>query len=254
MAAEYDLTDALRGARFTDSDLSGATFRSCDLRGIKVVDSWLVDVNVSGEVDRFVVNDVDVTAFVAAELDRRHPERVQLRAVRTADDYRAMWDALERLWSDAVARAEQLPEPARHERVDGEWSLAETMRHLVYAIDAWASRTILDEPKPYHRLGLTHTSYPPADAAALGMDPDARPSWAEVIAVRADRIALVRGIVDGLTETELERTCLRAPAPGYPEEPRSVGRCLRVVMKEECEHYRYAVRDLAVLESRQKTR
>jgi hypothetical protein len=249
MAAEYERTDALRGARFTEADLTGAMFRDCDLRRVRVVDSWLVDVNVSGLVDNFVVNDVDVTAFVEAELDRRHPERVQLRQVRTADDYRAMWDTIERVWSQTVARAGRLPEAARHERVDGEWSFVETLRHLVFATDAWAGRTILDEPMPYHRLGLTQTSYPPADAAALGMDLDARPSFAQVLAARADRMALVRRIVDGLTDTELERLCARAPAPGYPKEPRAVGNCLRVVMREECEHHRYAVRDLAVLES-----
>ena len=77
------------------------------------------------------------------------------------------------------------------------------MRHLVYVTDAWASRTVLDEPMPYHRLGLPQTAYPPADAAALGMDLAARPSYAEVLAARADRMALVRGIVDGLTDTEL---------------------------------------------------
>jgi hypothetical protein len=32
-------------------------------------------------------------------------------------------------------------------------------------------------------------------------------------------------------------------------ETRSVGRCLRVIMTEECEHRRYAVRDLAALEA-----
>jgi DinB family protein/pentapeptide repeat protein len=250
MSAEYDHTAEFRGASFFESDLMGATFRGCDLRKVKIVDSWLVDVNVSGLVGNLVVNDVDVTAYVEAELDRRHPERVPLRAMRTAGDYRAMWDTIERLWSEAVARAQRLPEPARHERVDDEWSFVETMRHLVYATDAWASRTILDEPMPYHRLGLAHTSYPTADAAALGIDLDARPSWEEVMAVRAGRLALVRGIVDGLTDTELERICSRTPAPGYPEEPRPVGRCLRVVMREECEHHRYAVRDLAVLESR----
>lgn len=67
---------------------------------------------------------------------------------------------------------------------------------------------------------------------------------------RGDRMALVRGIIDGLTTTELERMCTRAPAPGYPEEARSVGDCLGVVMEEECEHHRFAVRDLAVLEAR----
>jgi hypothetical protein len=250
MAAAYENTDAFRGASFTSADLSGAKFRDCDLRRVKIVDSWLVDVNVSGLIGNFVVNDVDVTAFVEAELDRRHPERAQLKEMRTADDYRAMWDTIERIWSDTVARVERLPEPARFERVDDEWSFVETMRHLVFATDAWASRTILDEPMPYHRLGITHTSYPPAGAAALGIDLDARPSYAEVMEVRAGRVALVRGIVDGLTDTELERLCSRAPAPGYPEESRSVGGCLRVVMKEEVEHHRYTVRDLAVLEAR----
>ena len=53
-------------------------------------------------VGNFVVNDVDVTTFVETELERRHPERVQLRELQTADDYRAMWDTIEHLWSEAV--------------------------------------------------------------------------------------------------------------------------------------------------------
>jgi hypothetical protein len=60
----------------------------------------------------------------------------------------------------------------------------------------------------------------------------------------------VTAFVEGLTDEELARECTRPPAPGYPEEPRQVGRCLRVVMTEEVEHQRYAVRDLAVLEER----
>jgi hypothetical protein len=251
MAAEYEDTNAFRGARFTGADFSGAKFRDCDLRQVKIVDSWLADVSVSGLLGNFVVNDVDVTAYVEAELDRRHPERVQLRQLRTADDYRAMWATIDRLWSDTVARAERLPEPARHERVDEEWSFVETLRHLVFATDAWVGSTVLDQPRPYHPLGVTHTSHPPAAAAALGIDLDARPSFAEVMEVRAGRMDLVRDVVDGLTDSELERMCTRPPAPGYPEESRSVGRCLRVVMREECEHRRYAVRDLAVLEARQ---
>ncbi|MEU6715487.1 DinB family protein [Nonomuraea sp. NPDC046802] len=250
MATQYDNTDAFRGASFTSAVFAAAEFRDCDMRQIKIVDSVLVDVNVSGDVRNFLVNDVDVTPYVEAELDRRHPERVQLREMRTVDDHRAMWDTIERLWLETVARAERLPESARHERVDGEWSFVETLRHLLFATDAWASRTILDEPMPFHRLGLTQTGYPLADAASLGMDLEARPSYAAVKEARAGRMALVRGIVDGLTDTELARMCTRAPAPGYPEEPRSVGSCLLVVMIEECEHHRYMMRDLAALEAR----
>ena len=136
------------------------------------------------------------------------------------------------------------------ERVDDEWSFVETLRHLIFATDAWAFRTVLDEPMPFDRLGLTHSAYPRADATALGVDLDARPTVDDVLAVRADRVARVHAIIDGLTEAELERTCRRPPAPGYPDEPRTVGRCLRVVMGEECEHRRYANRDLTVLEAR----
>lgn len=242
--------DRFRGASFMVADLRGARFVDCDLSQVKIVDGCLVDVDVSGYVDRFVINGIDVTEFVDAELDRRHPERVQLREMRAADDLRAMWDTIERLWSDTVARAERLPEPALYERVDDEWSFVETLRHLVFIADSWASRTVLDEPMPYHPLSLPQTAYAPADAAALGMDLAARPSFAEVLKVRADRMSLVRGIVAGLTDTELERICTRSPAPGYPEESRSVGECLGVVMEEECEHHRFAVRDLAVLEAR----
>ena len=249
VAADYDGTDEFRGARFTRADFTGANFRDCDLRLAKITDSWLVDVSLSGLVDNLVVNDVDVTAFVEGELDKRHPERVQVREMRTADDYRAMWDRIELLWAETVARAQRLPEPALHQRVDDEWSFVETLRHLVFATDRWAGYMIVNKPMPYHPLGLPQPGFTPVDAAALGVDLDARPPLAEALEVRGTRVALVRGIVDGLTDDDLERVCPRLPGPGYPEETRSVGLCLRVVMKEECEHRRYAVRDLAALEA-----
>jgi hypothetical protein len=65
----------------------------------------------------------------------------------------------------------------------------------------------------------------------------------------ADRMALVRGIIDGLTDARLERVCPQPPSPWHPEETRSVGSCLRVIMDKECEHRRYAVRDLTALEA-----
>jgi hypothetical protein len=250
MPAEYSDTDAFRGARFTHVDLSGATLRDCDLRGVKVADAWLTDVNISGLIGNVLVNDVDVVPFVEAELDRRHPERVLVRTMETADDYRAAWRTLEDLWSDTVARACQLPEATLQERVDDEWSFVETLRHLIFATDAWAFRTVLDEPMPYARLGLPHSSYPRDDALALGVDVDARPGLDEVLEERATHWARVRAIVEALTDDELARTCSRSPAPGYPEEERPVGRCLGVVMTEECEHRRYAIRDLTVLEAR----
>jgi len=56
--------------------------------------------------------------------------------------------------------------------------------------------------------------------------------------------------VAGLTDDSLGRLCQRSPAPGYPDEEPTVVECVSVVMDEEIEHYRFAVRDLAVLEAR----
>jgi hypothetical protein len=249
-AGEGGGSEEFRGARFDVVDLRGARFTDCDLTGVTIRDGWLVDVNISGYLGNFVVNGVDVTDFVDAELDRRHPERVQFRQGRTADDVRGLWDTIERLWGEAVERAGRLPEAALAEQVCEEWSFEQTLRHLIFITDAWASRTVLDEAMPYHPIGLPQSWYPAADATALGIDLPARPTYAEILAVRADRMAGMRRIVDGLTDDDLGRRCNRSPAPGYPDEERSVLECIGVVMEEEIEHYRFAVRDLAALEGR----
>jgi hypothetical protein len=239
-----------RGARFDVADLRGARFTDCDLTGVTIRDGWLVNVSISGYLSNVTVNGVDVTDFVSAELDRRHPERVQFREGQTADDVRAIWDTIERLWAEAGERAGRLPAAARAEQVDDEWSFEQTLRHLVFITDAWASRTVLDEEMPYHPLGLPQSWYPAAAAAALGIDLAADPGYAEILAARADRMAVMRRIVAGLTDDGLGRLCQRSPAPGYPDEERTVIDCIGVVMDEEIEHYRFAVRDLAVLEAR----
>jgi len=248
-AGEGGGSEQFRGARFDAADLRGARFTDCDLTGVTIRDGWLVNVSISGYLSNVTVNGVDVTDFVSAELDRRHPERVQFREGQTADGVRAVWGTIERLWAQAIERAGRLPVAALAQQVNEEWSFAQTLRHLVFITDAWASRTVLDEEMPYHPLGLPQSWYPSSDAAALGIDPTAQPGYAEILAARADRMAVVRRIVAGLTDDSLGRLCLRPPAPGYPDEERTVIDCIAVVMDEEIEHYRFAVRDLAVLEA-----
>ena len=102
---------------------------------------------------------------------------------------------------------------------------------------------------PYHPLGLPQSWYPPADAAALGIDLTAQPGYHDILAARGGRMDVMRRIVADLTDAGLGRLCRRSPAPGYPEEERTVIDCIAVVMDEEIEHYRFAVRDLAALEA-----
>jgi hypothetical protein len=189
---------------------------------------------------------VEVEPLVSAELDRRHPERLLLRAGDPAG-MRAAWAAVEEFWAGTVQRALRLPEEALHRQVDGEWSFVQTLRHLVFVTDGWLSHAVLGEPRPYHPIGLLATFM--TDAASLGVDPAAEPSVAEVLAVRTGRLAAVRSYLAGVTQDELDRP-REQPAGGYPPPAaRTAAQCLHVVFDEEWAHHRFAVRDLAVVEA-----
>ncbi|MBB5978177.1 DinB family protein [Kribbella solani] len=250
MPSEYVASDQFRGARIQTSDLAGLEVRDCEVSGLKVVDCYGSDVYVGGAFERVVVNDVDVTAYVEAELDRQAPTRVLARNAVSVDDYRAAWDAIETMWQATFDRARLLPEPKVYEQVDGEWSFVETQRHLLLASDAWLGNAVLEEDAPYHPLGFPYGGMPREDSDKLGLTLDATPTLDEVLAPRSARMATMRRVVDGLTEAELDRVCGRKPAEPYPDQEYVVRRCLKVVLKEEAEHHRYAVRDLAVLEAR----
>src|SRR5439155_17600544 len=104
------------------------------------------------------------------------------------------------------------------------------------------------------RHSATPVGLPQCRDAARGVGearphPRATPTLDEVLAPRLARMATMRRVVDGLTEAELDRVCGRKPADSYPDQEYVVRRCLKVVLKEEAEHHRYAVRDLAVLEA-----
>jgi hypothetical protein len=89
------------------------------------------------------------------------------------------------------------------------------------------------------------------DESAIPRDRVARPSLDEVLALRADRMATVRGLLADLTDDGLDEMTEPVTEPGYPEpESFSVRGCLRVILSEEWEHRLYAERDLDVLQSR----
>ncbi|TIC87650.1 DinB family protein [Nocardioides sp. GY 10113] len=249
MATELTQTDQLRGGRIHLCELAGLEIRDCEVSGLTIVDCYGGDVSLGGDFGRVVVNDVDVTAYVEAELDRRHPARVLVREADSPADVRAAWDAIVVMWAETVERARLLGESALQRRVDGEWSFVETQRHLLFASDAWVGSAVLEEESPFHRWGYPAGSTSPEQAASAGLDLGATPTLDEVLAARAERMAVVRRLVDRLDEAELDRVCARRPAPWYADEEYVVRRCVRVVLNEEVEHHRYAARDLAVLQT-----
>ena len=246
-AASFDDVH-LDGARLHDVDLRNASLRMVDLRGLRARDVWLEDVDITGDVENLVINGVDVAPLIDAELDRRDPDRPKMRPTDAAG-YREAWDVVERRWAETVERACTFTPEQLHERVDGEWSFIETLRHLVFATDAWVNRALLGDPEPWDALDLPHDDMP--DSPPVPRHRDARPTLEQVLALRADRMATVRRVVDGLTDEALASTTQPVLEPGYPEpEPYAVTRILRSILNEEYLHRLYAERDLDALAAR----
>jgi hypothetical protein len=226
----------LSGARFVRTDLSDATLRAVHVDGMEIEAPWLLDGGT------LLVNGVDVVPFVDAELDRRYPGR-ELRRAEDPDGLRAAWAALEVAWDAALARAATMPEGNVEVSVGGEWSFAQSLRHLVMATDTWLRKAVLEVEAPYHPIGQPNAEYEMdgGDPSTFSMTD---PSYAEVLAVRAERVAMVRDFLASVTDAQLDEERRNPWAPQHPETVRS---CLHTILEEEWEHLRYATRDLDVL-------
>jgi hypothetical protein len=232
--------DELKGARIRDADLSGLTIRNANLSNLSITDSFLGGADISANIRGLRINGVEVEPLVEAELDRRHPERTKLRPRHLADIKVAM-DVVDEMWEPTIARAMRLPSEKLHERVGGEFSFVETMRHLLFAHDAWLIRMVLQVPNAHHEWGVPPDL--PPDAA-----PDTGPELAQVLELRAERAARVRAHLETVHEDDL-RTMLEPPdAVGHPQRATRMIDCFRIAFNEEWWHHQYATRDLAVLE------
>ena len=227
----------LRYARFIGADLSGVVMRGVDVSGAEIDAPWL------SEGESFLrVNGVNVIPFVEAELDRRFPGRADRRA-GDPDGLRVAWAALERTWSAALERAAAMPAGAVDESVGGEWSFAQTLRHLVLATDMWLRGAVLEIEQPFHPIGQTDSSF----GRDISIFTKVAPSYAEVLEVRTGRVAMVRDFLATVTPDELAATRRNPHAPEHQE---TVLSCLHVILEEEWEHHRYAVRDLDAIEAK----
>ena len=113
----HDLADTneFRGARFTRVDLAESVFRDVDLTGARILDAMLVDAELSGLITGLRVNGVEIAPLIEAELDRRFPERLALRAADPRH-LREGWATVDAMWRPTLEQARRLPESARQER------------------------------------------------------------------------------------------------------------------------------------------
>jgi hypothetical protein len=224
----------LRGARFAECDLSGVVMRGVEVSGMDIDAPWLV------HGDPLLVNGVDVSDYVEKQLDDRFPGRAE-RRVSSHEGLRAAWSAVEGAWRGALDRAAGLPHGSVDVSVAGEWSFAQTLRHLVHATDLWLGRAVLERAEPFHPLGLgiTGPDEPAGARSAVGA-----PAYGEVLAAWDDRTTLVRDFLGTVTPEVLDQSRANPHAPQHPETVRS---CLHVVLEEYWEHLRFALRDLDTL-------
>lgn len=239
----YSGTKEFEGARFLRASFKGASVRFSDVSGMTMRGVELDGLDVDSHDLAFgtlLVNGVDVVPLVEAELDRRFPGR-ELQKATDPEGLRAGWEAVQAAWATTVA---DTPPALRDAHVEDEWSLVETLRHLVLATDAWLRGGVLQVEQPFHEIGLIFTG-----AADAGFDMSIfrtdTPSFEEVLAVRAERQAMVTDVLASAAP-ELLAEERRNPWGGDDWKP-TVGDCVRVILEEEWAHLRYVRRDLAVL-------
>ncbi|MEX0875144.1 MAG: DinB family protein [Actinomycetota bacterium] len=233
--------------RIENKDWSNAQFRNISFAGARMRDIDLFNAKISGRMDGLIINDIEIEPLMRREIERTNPERKKLfgtdpPSMRAGVD--VVLAQLEATWKRALA----LAEAQRNQQVDEEWSVVETVRHLIFAFDAWIKRALLGEDDPFDPIALPPTFLPPT-APGMSCDPDAKPSFEDALAVWKDRVKLLNEIVDGLTPDELVRPIV-TKGEGYPppgHETEVIGP-LWTVIEEIWWHNRFMNRDLDVLE------
>jgi hypothetical protein len=228
----------LRASRFVECDLGEVVVRGSEVAGMEIDSPWLLE-----DGSRLLVNGVDVVPLVDAELSRRFPGR-ELRTAADPGGLRAAWSALESTWAATLQRAAGMPPGTVDASVAGEWSFAQTLRHLVMATDTWLGKAVLEREHPYHPAGLPNDDGGGSAAYDGSEFADAEPTFDVVLQARAERQAMVAAFLAAVTADTLA-----APRrnPHAPEHVKTVLSCLRTILEEEWEHLRYAVRDLDAL-------
>lgn len=230
---DRDLSDSV----FWGVNLQRAYIRDADLSGSTLFHVFLRDVSIDGEIDRLVVNGVDVTDFVN-EHDRWWPLRTCL-SPDTIEGVVDSWTTLEAEWAAVLSTVAGADPAVIDASVGGEWSLHDTLRHLLFAADKWFVLPILGESS-FTSIGLPNTSSQGGEWP--GLDADAQPDFATVLAARAAQHERFASYITSTRTEDLPETVTILENGSVP-----ALMCLHVVLEEEFEHLRYMVRDLAAL-------
>ena len=153
---------------------------------------------------------------------------------------------VEEMWEPTIERARGLPISKIHERVNGEYSFVQTLRHLLFAWDVWITRMVLRIPNGYHPWGVPPEGADPPEGGGA----DVEVELDSVLQVRAGKFARVGTYLSSASDAALQTVVSPPDHSGWPPTNFPVIYCFRVVLHEEWWHHQFALRDLAVLETR----
>jgi hypothetical protein len=134
----------LHRAVFDDVNLGEATIHNANLGGLTVDDAYIKGLTIFG---------FHIDELIEAELDRRDPVRLLLRMADRYDPacvWASFYATLRAVDPDPLT-VRPVPNPGVLYR---QWSVIETLRHLVFAEDMYIHRWILQDHEPWCPLGL----------------------------------------------------------------------------------------------------
>lgn len=245
MTTSQDASDArdFEGATFTRSNFKNATVRFSNLEGVRIRECDVNGLEIDSH-DLFfgslIVNGIDVVPLVDAELNRRFPGR-ELQSATTPEGLRERWAAAKAAWHDTI---DATPRERWDEQVGGEWSFAETLRHIVLVIDTWLGRAIEGRERPFHEIGKIFTG-----AEQGGFDMSIfrveAPSHDEILEVLDGRERMVEEFLATVTPEQLAE---ERESPWSGDWRPTVRECVGVILEEWWAHLRYARRDVETME------
>lgn len=236
MAVVFEGRD-LSGSVFWGVNLSEARFRDANLDETNFFHTFWKNVEIDGEVRGLVVNGVDVTDYVNRN-DRWYPLRYQL-SPKDAVGLRASWCELEREWTELLSRVGDADPSITGTSVNGEWSLVDTLRHLLFAMDKWFTWPILGG-RLFCSPGLPNTESNDEDWP--GLNKTDQPNFETVVRLRHEQHRIFSNFIEKLDVDGLPTT-----VDVLENGTAQTFMCFHVVLEEEFEHLRYMLRDLEQL-------
>lgn len=138
----------LGGVKFDDVNLAGGSIHNANMENFTIKDAYIKGLTIFG---------LPIDELIAAELDRRDPERARLRMLDCFDpacvravlahlgEVRAGFCTFLRGTDPALLSARPAP---------GNWSAVENLRHLIFAEDLYLNRWLLQNNMPWCQHGL----------------------------------------------------------------------------------------------------